>query len=592
MQLRQVFAQRSALSAQLARSSIQELPVEVSTLNAYGWRLLRERVTHEGKPLIQSAHALRLMADLRKQLQNTSPERHSLLPSTLRNRVYLQFFSVLKNVLLDPRESNTQSIADHILATQARVFDINPQDPVSTRGIVQALIWLYREYEAALQRNNLMDYDDQKLRAYQALAGDSSLRASVQGRLSEVLVDEFQDINLLDFELIKLLAERADLVVCGDDDQAIYGFRGCTSDYIIDLEKQLGREVHSYELRTNYRCPPNIVEHATRLIRFNTRRIEKNPIAAQTTPSKIKVISSVSAAIEGRLIHKMIRRIRGSAPVGFDDFAVLYRTNAQSLPLQIEFVLNDIPYSVRDEDNILRNEELEKLLGVLRLKSAIERHEPPQPRDGVLAVRSYFRFVSPREQQQVLRALQGTHDFTAAIQSRSFFQALPKAERSNFPTSMAAVLDTRNLADTLTILGARFPGLQGMVGSLEDAVEERVPLGELIEVGRLFRGSTDDFVETIQRALTRARGTNAGKDENGVALRTFFRAKGLQWHTVFVMSCNEGLVPHRRAPIEDERRLFYVAMTRASANLFISHVKTVCGNPVPPSRFLAEAGIT
>jgi DNA helicase-2/ATP-dependent DNA helicase PcrA len=129
-----------------------------------------------------------------------------------------------------------------------------------------------------------------------------------------------------------------------------------------------------------------------------------------------------------------------------------------------------------------------------------------------------------------------------------------------------------------------------MVGSLEDVIDGDVPLGEVYELAASFRGRIDAFVETIDGALKRAKEAHAGHEQNGVVLATFFKAKGLQWHTVVITSCNQGIIPHKRAPIEDERKLFYVALTRASSNLFVSYLKTSCKTKVARSCFLKEAG--
>jgi DNA helicase-2/ATP-dependent DNA helicase PcrA len=130
-----------------------------------------------------------------------------------------------------------------------------------------------------------------------------------------------------------------------------------------------------------------------------------------------------------------------------------------------------------------------------------------------------------------------------------------------------------------------------MIGTLEDAVDGGVPLGEVYELAASFRGRVESFVETIDGALQQAREAQAGNERDGVALATYFKAKGLQWHTVILTSCNQGLIPHKRAPIEDERKLFYVALTRASSNLMVSYLRTSCKIKVAPSCFLREAGL-
>jgi DNA helicase-2/ATP-dependent DNA helicase PcrA len=152
-------------------------------------------------------------------------------------------------------------------------------------------------------------------------------------------------------------------------------------------------------------------------------------------------------------------------------------------------------------------------------------------------------------------------------------------------------MGTPTLLGALDILAAQFHGLRGMIGGLEDVADDQVPLGEIYEIAANYNGSLPEFVATIDRALSVGRATDAGNNDDGVALKTYFRAKGLQWHTVVLMSCNDGLIPHARGNLEEERRLFYVGMTRAQANLFVSYVRNVCRGATRPSRFLQEAGI-
>ena len=248
--------------------------------------------------------------------------------------------------------------------------------------VIQSVMWLYKAYELTMQRDNLLDFDDQKLRAYIAISENHDLLGLLQNKFTEIIVDEFQDINNLDFAFIHKIASNAILVVTGDDDQAIYGFRGCTPDFIIDLEKYLNRPITSYELVFNYRCPANIVYHANKLIQHNRRRIPKSPIPNNKNSSNIKVISSISAGLESKLILSNIRRIKESKPrLEWHDLAVLYRTNAQSLPLQIEFIMNDVPFFVREEDNILQNKSLQRLLSVLRVKIDANAGRSVNPKD-------------------------------------------------------------------------------------------------------------------------------------------------------------------------------------------------------------------
>ncbi len=498
----------SKLREQLEESGFSWRLFPIQTLNALGYEILRNNFPQEYKPIIPESRQRELLQEVKGALKERSIDRFFALPIRIRDRFYLEFFSLLKNELFDPRALEPQRFADFVLVSQqAKPFFEAGMNSATVRSIIEAIGWMFKAYERALQREQLIDFDDQKLRAYLALRKNAGLRRDLQAKYSEIIVDEFQDINHLDFALIKLLAEKSRLVITGDDDQAIYGFRNCSSNFMIDLEEHLNRKVASYELKINYRNPVNLVGHATKLIGYNTRRIRKDPISDLSRRAEIKVISSLSAGSEAKLVVSIIQKIRrANLEVRYQDFAVLYRINAQSLPLQVEFILNDIPYVVSEHDHILRN--------------------------------------------------------------------------------------ARSLTKTLSVLANRFQGMKGAIGSLDEGLEEQVPLLGIFDIASDFGGDRGRFVDVIKTALERARETGAGKDEEGgVSLLTYFKSKGRQWHSVVLTSCNEGIIPHKRAPIEDERRLFYVAMTRASSNLLISYLKRTCHTAVAPSRFLSEAGL-
>jgi DNA helicase-2/ATP-dependent DNA helicase PcrA len=316
-------------------------------------------------------------------------------------------------------------------------------------------------------------------------------------------------------------------------------------------------------------------------------------VAQRKEPAAIKVISTLSAGLEAKLVVSYIRRVLQATPgLLFRDIGVLYRTNAQSLPLQVEFILNDIPYYVREEDNLLENRLLARLLATLRVKLALSAGQQPSPQDSVGIVQSFFSTVTPEESAAMLTLLTTNARFFEALNSEAFYTIIPKARAGSLVSAIHELLRTRTLMESLDFLAKNFNGLAGMVGSLEDVVAERTPLGEVYELAANFAGKTDDFVRMLERAVDRARQTKAGTNrEGGVALLTYLRAKGMQWHTVILTTCNEGLLPHRRASIEDERRLFYVAITRASSNLLLSYVKSSCRTSLEPTRFLREAGL-
>jgi DNA helicase-2/ATP-dependent DNA helicase PcrA len=584
----------SKLREQTERLGIELQSLQIKTLNAFGFGVLRNYLSEEYKGIIPQYRQIKLIREVIDALKERSLERYRLLPQNIKQRFYLEFFSLLKNELFDPRAPDAQRLSEFITSSPQLAPFFEPGLTQSKiRPIIEALIWLFMAYERAMQRERLMDFDDQKLRCYLALTESTDLRYRLQRKFAEIIVDEFQDINRLDFALVQVLAEQSALVVTGDDDQAIYGFRGCSPYYIINLQESIGREVTPFELSINYRNPANLVRCADQLIRHNVNRIPKRPIAARSDQADIKVVGTVSAGLEARFIVSFIRKVRrANNNLPFNDIAVLYRTNAQSLPLQVEFILNDIPYYVREQDNILTNDVLERLLGFLRLKLSILKGREPAVKDAMLTLHAYFRYIDGATHNQIESLLVRNSDFFTLLASDALRQIAPWITASNAFQSVREAIDASSLVDTLGVIAKRFKGVRGMVGDLEDALEDRLPLGEVYELAANFGGDTQEFVDTIERALNRARQSDAGKErEHGLALLTYFKSKGLQWHTVILTTCNEGLIPHKRAPIEDERRLFYVAMTRASSNLLISYVKSSVQQSVSPSRFITEAGL-
>jgi DNA helicase II / ATP-dependent DNA helicase PcrA len=270
-------ALKEKVDEQLASLNASHQTFQITTLNAFGYRLLREHFPEEAKPVIESNRIWRLVKEVKEALSSTPNGRlrHDALPATLKLRFYSEFFGFLKNSLFDPRNISPQEFADFMITEKAAEVFFQPgMSNDHKKLVIQAVLWMHKNYDTYLQRENRIDFEDQKLRALNCLNAQPRVLAIVQRRFDEILVDEFQDINRLDFALIKQMAEKCRLVVTGDDDQAIYGFRGCSPHFIIDLAKHLERDIHSIELRRNYRCPRNVVDHSTRVISHNKWRLD------------------------------------------------------------------------------------------------------------------------------------------------------------------------------------------------------------------------------------------------------------------------------------------------------------------------------
>ena len=588
---------------------------QVFTLNAFGYGLFR---TVLSEPCGRYALGADPTADQREavrrgleDLRHRRPAVAALLPRHLSFRVYLDLFAALKNHLIVPDAfagaGAPRAVAEFLdLAARRRLLEPwlaavagLPAETAARQDVVNALVFLYRTYCAVLVANRRIDFDDQKLFPYVALARDPALLAAAMAPYRCVIVDEFQDINRLDFELIRLLARDRQLVVVGDDDQAIYGFRGCSPDYIIDFAAHAGRGVETHVLRTNYRCPRNLVAMAARLIGHNTRRVPKESLPGRADEADVRVWHCVNAGSEAQILARFIRRLHAEhAGRGFRfaDVAILTRMNSQSLPLQIALILEGIPYHCRREENVLLSETMGQLLGLiglhLRLRAAPGYHAPEATR---LLCRCFFRYQPPEAVEAFDRLVTERGGYPAATRwADRALEFRPPVTAHDLARAVAALASEATPALLVERIGACFKYLGGLVGSLDEALDNALPLGELVDIAGRFQGDVAQFHALLGGLLERVRGglfVEREGEADAVNLLTYFRAKGRQWHTVLVPGANQKVIPHARADLEDERRLFYVATTRATANLVFSYVRQAVRSKVEPSQFLAELGL-
>lgn len=574
----------------------------VTTLNSYGNRLIRRyKYNDRNTPrLISSTKGFQytLLKQLLSRLVDKNPNVKTALPEGVKHSFYLDLFSVFKNHLFSVRlvskpEDGVKAawnILQPLRATSAApLFGAVGNDANRLLLLLASLDWLYRSYEREKEAKGYIDFDDQKLLAYELVLGNDAIRNSIQDSIEVLIVDEFQDLNELDFRFILLISGKARLLVVGDDDQAIYGFRGTSPQYIIDFASLSGRELESLPLSFNYRCPANVVTHATNLIRHNTYRIEKNPRAVRRDQCEIQITNALTASAEAAAIGQYIEKL---IDVGHPlrEIAILYRMNAQSLPLQLELLTRGISYYCRPEDNIIEQDHLPRVIAMLRYAAAIHRQTDPDIEDFLGTVRGYFKFMRPEELESIRRAALAVgppygDTFSAHALSGS------KVANSGVASAIHALISSKSPLDAITTISTRFPGIRGLIGSLEEAVGGEVPLGELGDVAVRFR-KLDTFAEFLDKALKRARSVGApDMDSEAVRLLTYFRSKGTQFDTVILPTVNAGVIPHFLAPIEDERRLFYVALTRTKKNLWLSYVRKSCNQKVEPSSFLNELAL-
>jgi DNA helicase II / ATP-dependent DNA helicase PcrA len=574
--------------------SLREL--QVLTLNSLGNRLLRQHFPQHSGELADTAYCNRLCWQILEELKRNRQDAALSLPHDVDPVFLREYFSILKGQYLDPRHADPIELAEIIGSETGHRLSQPLMQGITEASVLARTLptvcWLYREYDRRLRLRGKMDFDDQKLRPFLALHEDSTILQRVQASYKSIIVDEFQDINPLDFELILTIAgPKTRLVVAGDDDQAIYGFRGCTPEYMVHLGDRIGKQVDRHELKTNYRCPPNVLELATKLIGHNCERIPKSPISQVKENASVWIARFASMGQEAQGVSEIVSYLRENDQklVG-SDIAVLFRTHGQSLPIQVQFALDGIPFVLQREDDASGLEFLQRICSLIRFSLNTDQGRPEEWSTFASVLKAYFRVFGTKEVQKLDRLREEGYSVELAIRSHALIKAVPKLEASQFAEALYNLKSAKSPVAFIRVVSKRFRALSYGGSRLMNAILGDSSWDALLE---LAREATDlaQFLHRIESAVAFMSEQELVKARDQVRLMTYFGAKGLQWHTVILLGCNEGVIPHPKGYPEEERRLFYVGLTRCSANLIISHVAEISGRDAKPSRFIAETGV-
>lgn len=443
---------------------------------------------------------------------------------------------------------------------------------------------IYKQYEYRLRKTNLIDFDDMLLLCYELLSERLDILANWQKKYCYILIDEFQDINRVQYDIIRLLAKpENNLFIVGDDDQSIYRFRGAKPEIMLNFENDY-ITAKRVLLNKNYRSTQNIVKGGIRVVSNNTKRFVKEIEAVKEAGQHIdiKVFSDIMAQNEAVLegIKKFNKQ-----EISYKDIAVLFRTNTQPRSLLEKLMEYNIPFRMRDMmQNLYEHWICKDMIAYVEI--ALGNRE-----------RSLFLRIINHPKRYIVRDCMkdSVVDF---VKLKSFFKDKPyvveRIEKLEFDLNMirklnpfAAINYIRRVIgyDEYLIDYAKFRRMK------EDELFE--VLAELQEGARVFNDYNSWFLhmKTYKEEL-KQQSDLSKKNIDGVAMATFHASKGLEYRKVFIIDVNEGITPHRKACIledlEEERRMFYVAMTRAKEELFLYSVKERYGKKLKVSRFIGE----
>jgi DNA helicase-2/ATP-dependent DNA helicase PcrA len=448
---------------------------------------------------------------------------------------------------------------------------------------------IYAEYDAQCQREGVVDFAELLLRCYEVLARETALREHYQERFKYILVDEFQDTNRLQYLWLKLLAGKASSIFAvGDDDQSIYAFRGARVGNMLDFEHDFG--VHKViKLEQNYRSHSNILDAANAIITHNRNRLGKNLWTADGAGEPVRVFQAYNDIEEASFIVDEVKALHAEGQ-SLGDMALLYRSNAQSRVLEHALFSAGLPYRVYGGLRFFERAEIKHALAYLRLIAN------PDDDTALLRVINFpTRGIGARsleQLQEASRQANGSLWQAASGQGGKIaaFVALVKNLQEH-----CASLPLPEMIDVVTGQS----GLRQHYQNEKEGEDRIANLDELVNAAIAFINENENgqLVDFLTFASLEAGEHQADPGRDALQLMTVHAAKGLEFHTVFIGGLEEGLFPHEQSMyeasgLEEERRLMYVAVTRARRRLYLSHAQSrMLHGQVRygvPSRFLDE----
>ena len=470
-------------------------------------------------------------------------------------------------------------------ASDAAIYEQNKRAQMPEVGKI------FVAYVQRCKQANAMDFDDLLVLTHQLFREHEEIRQKYASRFDYILVDEYQDTNHVQMSIVmQLCKEKLRVCAVGDDSQSIYSFRGANIDNILNYQKQL-KGTRLFKLEQNYRSTQTIVKAANSLIKYNRNQIKKDVYSENAVGEKLQYKPAYSDKEEAVIVAKDIKRIKRQDDCEYHDFAILYRTNAQSRSFEEEFRKQGIPYRIYGGLSFYQRKEIKDIIAYFRLVANPDDEEAIKriinyPARGIGAT-TVMKIADCAHQNQVSfwevigePAHYGLNVNKGTLAKLDNFRLLISSfiERSH-------TTDVYELGDAIIkesgisqdIMGgrdaddlARQENLEEFLGGMSAFVEERR------EEGRMDEAFLTDYLQDV--ALLTDADSEGAKDEPRVSLMTVHAAKGLEFATVFIVGLEENIFPSPLAAmsvreLEEERRLLYVAITRAEKHCILTNAK-------------------
>ena len=539
--------------------------VSFGTFHSSFFRILRRYAGVSLEDLLLDLDRFKLVRSILKYLKISNYNDDDVLD-------LLNEISLVKNELVDYRDYDSQSFEQEIFQKA------------------------YRLYEDEKKRHGKIDFDDMLIQAYDLLNNDPAILSIVRQVFKYILIDEFQDINRVQFELIRLIAgQENNLFVVGDEDQSIYGFRGARPDFMLEFDQYFPSARHIL-LDTNYRSSKDIVDLSLGLIKKNKKRHPKDLKAFSKDPARISYIYPKDTDDEARLVADQIfDRVGSQKGADYGDFAVIYRTNRQARAFVDAFMDKRIPFILKDAPKTIYDHWVSlDIIAYLRIAMEIGSGG-----DWARVINKPFRYISKKS----LAKAEASMDFLDCLLNDEDIKDFQKKNLEDLYIDLNYV---RGLSPQYGISYIRTT-LDYDRYILDYCHERRIKSQQIVEIldeleaaASPYRTILDFFkhIDQVREEVKKNADKTAGSSlatsaDKGVVLTTMHSSKGLEFDNVYIVGVNEGIVPYQfgddsKLDIEEERRLLYVAITRAKRFLVISSPLKRFGKKIGQSQFLKE----
>lgn len=496
---------------------------------------------------------------------------------------------IIKDMGYDPKIYNPKAIRNKISSCKNEMMSAKAYERLAVSDYEKVVKEVYEKYDEKLRKNNSVDFDDLLLLPIELFKKNPDILEKYQELYRYILIDEYQDTNQAQYILTKMLSEKNRKITCvGDDCQSIYSFRGANYKNILNFEKDYP-DSKTILLEQNYRSTSNILDAANQVIKNNKMRKDKNLWTARGIGEKIKYYRAYNEQDEAQYVIRKIKELL-KKDIEYKDIAVLYRTNAQSRVIEEELLKENLPYRVVGSFYFYSRKEIKDLIAYLRLIH--------NSKDNV----SLLRVINTPKRGIGLKTIENL-TIKADTEGISIYEAIETGKELEFKKLIERLKEvSENI--TLTELIDKVLDSTGLKKELEDegSLEAEVRLENLEEFKSITKSfeereglvSLEEFLLEISLISDVEEYKN---DPNRISLMTVHSVKGLEFNHVFVVGLEEGIFPHMNSlmessDIEEERRLCYVAITRAKDDLHLINTRrrTLFGkeqiNPV--SRFIGE----